>query len=177
MIGSVAATLLLAAASVVAVAGFSGQWNATAAHSCTVPALPGPLVRVTLTNMGGSMMNGTGGGHSAGAMRIFADHTTIEHGMVTFLATNRGTLSHELVILPLPGSERAGTRTIGGKGAVGETGSLGEASSSCGSGSGDGILPGTSGWVTVTLTPGRYELVCNIPGHYAAGMYTVLTVD
>jgi uncharacterized cupredoxin-like copper-binding protein len=38
-------------------------------------------------------------------------------------------------------------------------------------------LPGASGWVTVTLPPGRYELVCNLPGHYAAGMYTQLTVD
>ena len=29
---------------------------------------------------------------------------------------------------------------------------------------------------TVTLTPGRYELLCNIAGHYGAGMYTELDV-
>jgi uncharacterized cupredoxin-like copper-binding protein len=29
----------------------------------------------------------------------------------------------------------------------------------------------------VTLPPGRYELVCNLPGHYAAGMYSQLSVD
>jgi uncharacterized cupredoxin-like copper-binding protein len=32
------------------------------------------------------------------------------------------------------------------------------------------------GWVTVTLAPGRYELVCNLPGHYVSGMYGELTV-
>lgn len=40
----------------------------------------------------------------------------------------------------------------------------------------DGIEPGASSWTTVTLAPGRYELVCNLPGHYAAAMYTRLTV-
>jgi uncharacterized cupredoxin-like copper-binding protein len=28
----------------------------------------------------------------------------------------------------------------------------------------------------MTLKPGRYELVCDEPWHYAAGMFTVLTV-
>ena len=41
---------------------------------------------------------------------------------------------------------------------------------------GDGIAPGTSSWVTLPLAPGRDELVCNLPGHYAAGMYAQITV-
>jgi len=53
---------------------------------------------------------------------------------------------------------------------------VGEASASCAEGSGEGILPGALGWVTVTLRPGRYEIVCNLPGHYAAGMYAQITV-
>ncbi len=28
----------------------------------------------------------------------------------------------------------------------------------------------------MTLKPGRYELLCDEPWHYAAGMFTVLTV-
>ena len=40
-----------------------------------------------------------------------------------------------------------------------------------------GIAPGASGWTTVTLTPGRYELICNITGHYWTGMYTELDVS
>ncbi|WP_234714087.1 hypothetical protein [Mycolicibacterium chlorophenolicum] len=50
------------------------------------------------------------------------------------------------------------------------------AARSCGPDDGDGILPATTGWTTVTLTPRRYELLCNIAGHYAAGMYTELDV-
>jgi uncharacterized cupredoxin-like copper-binding protein len=30
--------------------------------------------------------------------------------------------------------------------------------------------------VTLDLKPGRYELLCNLPHHYAGGMYTELDV-
>ena len=55
-------------------------------------------------------------------------------------------------------------------------GSVGEVSSSCGAGAGEGLTSGSTGWTTLTLPAGRYELVCNLPGHYAAGMYTELDV-
>jgi uncharacterized cupredoxin-like copper-binding protein len=38
------------------------------------------------------------------------------------------------------------------------------------------IQAGTSKEVTVTLKPGTYTVVCNIPGHQEAGMKTTLTV-
>ena len=57
-----------------------------------------------------------------------------------------------------------GQRPIGGNWEVDETGSLGEAAQTCGAGQGDGIAPGTMGWTTLTLNPGRYELLCNIAG-------------
>lgn len=47
---------------------------------------------------------------------------------------------------------------------------------SCGADAREGIAPGAVGWVTLTLGSGRYELVCNLPGHYAAGMSTELDV-
>lgn len=43
-------------------------------------------------------------------------------------------------------------------------------------GEGDGIAADSTGWVTLHLPAGRYELVCNLPGHYAAGRYTELDV-
>jgi hypothetical protein len=43
-------------------------------------------------------------------------------------------------------------------------------------GAGEGIAPVDASWVTLALKPGRYELVCNLPGHYAAGMYGELDV-
>ncbi|MFB7504837.1 hypothetical protein [Streptomyces broussonetiae] len=56
------------------------------------------------------------------------------------------------------------------------TGSVGEAPRNCHAGSGNGIAPGTNGWTTPTLHPGRYELVRNLPGHHAAGMHAELDV-
>ncbi|WP_166788289.1 MULTISPECIES: sulfocyanin-like copper-binding protein [Cryobacterium] len=56
-------------------------------------------------------------------------------------------------------------------------GSLGEASTTNGQGAGEGITPGAASWVTMDLAPGRYEVLCNLPGHYPAGMYSELTVS
>jgi uncharacterized cupredoxin-like copper-binding protein len=38
------------------------------------------------------------------------------------------------------------------------------------------LAGGTQRKVTAILSPGRYVLVCNLPGHYKLGMHTVLTV-
>ncbi len=176
-----AAVILLTALSLVAVGlvgdlvspGGTGLLSRT---RCVAPDLPGQLVSVSLTNMGGPMM-GRPNPIMGGAMRMTADRSTVAHGTVSFLVTNGGTISHELVILPLPADQIPGTRPIGGDAKIDEAASLGEASNTCTEGTGQGILPGASGWVTVTLAPGRYELVCNLPGHYAAGMYTQLTVN
>lgn len=37
--------------------------------------------------------------------------------------------------------------------------------------------PGKSGSLTVDLKAGKYLLICNVPGHYGAGMWTEFTVD
>jgi len=134
------------------------------------PKLPGTVVNVSLTNMGGTMMGG------GGPMGLSADHATVPHGTVSFLVTNYGSIDHEMVVLPLAASQTAGARTVGGDAKIDEAGSLGEASKTNGANAGDGIAPGASGWVTVTLAPGHYELVCNLANHYNAGMYTQLDV-
>jgi hypothetical protein len=69
-----------------------------------------------------------------------------------------------------------GHRVPGPDGTVTEAGSLGEASNSCAAGAGDGIGAGSIGWTTLDLAPGNYELVCNLPNHYANGMYAELVV-
>lgn len=178
----VLATLILAGLSLVVVGAVGGGFTADGPRSlpgaCAVPhRLPGTTVNITLTNMGGPMMGGNHEPMSGGAMRLQAEQTTVPHGTVSFLATNDGSITHELVILPLPASQIVGTRLIGNDGEIDETSSLGEASNTCGESAGEGILPGTSSWVSLQLAPGRYELVCNLPGHYAAGMYTQLTVN
>ena len=157
-------------------AGPGGQGFASGT-SPAAPKLPGTVVNVSLTNMGGPMMGGQGNTMmGAGAMGLSTDHATVPRGTVSFLVTNNGSIDHEMVVLPLTGSQRPGARPAGGDGKVDEAGSLGEASTTEGAGSGDGITPGASGWVTLTLAPGHYELVCNLPGHYTAGMFTQLDV-
>jgi uncharacterized cupredoxin-like copper-binding protein len=41
---------------------------------------------------------------------------------------------------------------------------------------GDNIDPGGTQTRTVDLAPGKYLFVCNIPGHFKQGMFTVVTV-
>ena len=101
---------------------------------------------------------------------------SVASGPVTFVATNTGALHHELLVVPLP-SDGAGTRPVATDGKISEQSSLGEASTSCGRGPGDGISPGTRSWVTVNLAPGRYELLCDEPWHYANGMFAEFTVS
>lgn len=142
--------------------------------TCSAPnSLPGAKVNVALADMGMTrVMSGTAplGSH----MMLRATPVTAPAGQISLIASNMGWRTHELVILPLAAA--AGQRVPGPDGKVAETGSLGEASHSCAAGTGDGIRAGAVGWTTVTLAPGRYELVCNLRNHYADGMYRELVV-
>ena len=168
---------VLAAGAALAIAATAGPgpwyapWAASRAH-CTVPALPGHVVTVTVTDMMGGMMGGPG----QGMMRVLASPASIPAGTASLRVINTGAMTHELVVLPLTAGQPAGARAVGPDGTVSEAGSLAEASATCGAGHGDGIAPGTASWVTLTLRPGRYELICNLPGHYAMGMHTALNV-
>ncbi len=168
-----ACALLVGGVTMIVLAGGGTGTPANGAYgviSCTAPTLPGTTVTVQLTDMGNM-------GMSRAPMRVslVAAPTNVPAGRVSFVAPNTGALVHELIVLPLP-ADGPGTRPTGADGKIDESRSLGEASRSCGAGTGDGIAPGSTGWTTVTLTPGRYELVCDQPWHYAAGMFDVLTV-
>ncbi|MGW6496443.1 plastocyanin/azurin family copper-binding protein [Nonomuraea angiospora] len=135
------------------------------AQECTPPPLPGKVVDVDLTDT-------TGGA----PMRLTVKPAKVAAGTVSLRVSNTGTLAHEVVVLPLPAGQPIGKRPIGAESRASETGSVGEASHNCGAGEGGGIAPGSAGWATLTLKPGRYELICNFPGHYAAGMRAELDV-
>jgi uncharacterized cupredoxin-like copper-binding protein len=144
-----------------------------AAVRCSPPAgLPGAVVRVSLMDMGHrGMMRGTT------EMMLRASRATVPAGRVTFVASDLGSRRHELVILPLGNRQNFGQPAYAGGGKVLEHGALGEASRPCGAGVGAGLRPGTTGWVTLDLAPGRYELICNEPHHYQRGMYAELVVS
>ncbi|MEP6980887.1 MAG: hypothetical protein ABJA16_09020 [Nakamurella sp.] len=144
-----------------------------ASASCAEPAAAG-TVRVQLTDMG---MSGDGATASRGmVMGLGVAPAVIAHGPVTLVAENLGYRVHEMVVLPLAAGELVGARIPDAEGKVDETGSLGEASAACAADTGDGIPAGSAGWTTVTLAPGRYELLCALENHYADGMFGELTV-
>ncbi|MFG2951962.1 hypothetical protein [Streptomyces adustus] len=183
IIAGVVAALVLGIATTMLLAGTGtlrhgapAAWRAQGAR-CSAPALPGKVVDVTVSDMGPGMMGGTPGGHGMRTMRLAARPATVSAGAVSLQVVNTGATAHEVVVLPLPSGQGVGERPTGPGGKVNEAGSLGEASRTCGTGEGHGITPGAMGWTTLTLRPGRYELVCNLPGHYLAGMYTELDIS
>jgi len=166
-------------ATTITVAAFGGAFDRRTepVAPCSAPALPGAVVDVTLIDM--SMMSG---GQQAwrqwhsGMMRVSASPATAAAGTISLRVRNVGQLTHELVVLPLTSEQTLGNRLVDEDGKIAEDGSLGEVSASCAAGAGDGIVSGATGWTTLILPTGRYELLCNLPGHYAAGMYTEITV-
>ncbi len=186
----VASTLALAAARPTSPSSLYSE----APVRCEVPALPGTVVDVTLVDMPGPMMGQGIMGYGMmradraapgmqayprdgmGMMRIVIGPASVPSGQVSFRVVNAGAWVHELAVLPLAPGQDAGQRPIGPDNEVDESAALGLAARTCDTGEGDGIVPGGIGWATATLPPGRYELICNLGGHYWAGMYTELTV-
>ena len=146
--------------------------------TCSAPSnMRGSTLSVTAADMGMSRMMGGTAPRGVHMMLRAVPPTTVPAGQVSLVVSNMGWRTHELVILPLATGASAGQRVPGGDGKVDEAGSLGEASASCGAGKGDGIKAGTVGWTTVTLKPGRYEILCNLQNHYADGMWQELDVS
>jgi hypothetical protein len=180
LIAASVAVVVLAAGSALAAA--TGQFDTRRPVQSTLcgaaPTLPGAVIDVSLSDMPSMMRSGQPGWRTwhTGMMRVLATPASTPHGRVSLRVTNLGAIRHELLVLPLPATAVPGQRAVGDDGTVDETGSRGEASRDCAAGSGDGITPGATGWVTLSLPPGRYELLCNLPGHYAAGMFAELDV-
>jgi len=101
--------------------------------------------------------------------KVQAAATTVAAGTVTFQITNTGTVQHELLVFrsDLPPSAYPLK-----DGNIDE-----EAPNITKVSDGDNIDPGATQTRTVDLTqPGTYLFVCNLPGHFMAGMYQVITV-
>jgi uncharacterized cupredoxin-like copper-binding protein len=104
-----------------------------------------------------------------GPLGISASATEVPAGEVTFAVTNDSkSMIHEMV-LSLVKDANAELPYITDEMRVDEdaAGHLGEVAE---------LDPGKSGELTLTLEPGTYLLFCNLPGHYALGMWTLITV-
>jgi uncharacterized cupredoxin-like copper-binding protein len=95
--------------------------------------------------------------------------TTVAAGKVTFQIHNAGAVQHELLVFRSGLAPNAYPLKDGD---IDEENPVITKVSD-----GDNIDPGGSQSRTVDLTqPGTYLFVCNLPGHFKAGMYEVVTV-
>ncbi len=117
----------------------------------------------------GMMGRGFGGRMGQGMMSISIDSSTVKAGAVTFDVTNWSrTLVHEMLVVAVDDANARLPYDADDQRVVEEKiDSLGET---------EEMQPQQSKAITLDLKPGTYLLVCNLPGHYAAGMWTVLTV-
>ena len=134
-----------------------GWWQG---QGTTNPGMMGPGM------MGYGMI---GPGMMGGMMSIRVDQPTVKAGTVAFDVTNWSrSVLHEMLVVsvdnptaPLP-YDYAQARVPEDQVKV-----LGEAAD---------LQPNVAKTFEVTLTPGSYLLICNLPGHYAAGMAVPLSV-
>jgi FtsP/CotA-like multicopper oxidase with cupredoxin domain len=94
-----------------------------------------------------------------GDMWVKSSAPDVKAGKVTFGIKNTGATMHGFAIAKTP------VKAPGG--ALDESGFVAE---------GEHLSPGGSESVTADLVPGRYELVCHVPGHYMAGQHIPFTV-
>ncbi len=89
---------------------------------------------------------------SLGDMWVKSDKPSVKAGKVTFAIKNEGATMHGMAVAPAP---------VNAPGGMLEESSL--------LGKGNQLAGGETDLVSADLKPGSYELVCFLPGHYAAG--------
>ena len=118
-----------------------------------------------------SKVNGSSVAVTEKDFSISLDNSTANSGAVDFNIKNEGPTSHEFVVIK--------TDTAEDKLPMNSTGTSVDTSAS-GLQQVDqkqNISSGSSTTLTISnLAPGKYVLICNLPGHYQLGMHTSLTV-
>lgn len=140
------------------------------------PALAEPVVKLTLIDKMGSNATeapalgmGMDGDMKMAKMGINVNPKSVRHGPVTFKVTNLASqIIHEVIVARLPDgakklpydeqAQRVDETALQTFGSVNE------------------IDPSKSASLTLELKPGKYLLYCNLPGHYMAGMWTLIDV-
>jgi uncharacterized cupredoxin-like copper-binding protein len=147
-----------------------------AALAVAAPASAATIVKVGLWDQGAETPMSTtlsypaaGLDKSKATMGITATPATVPAGEVSFEVTNTSKDTvHEMIVIYLADPAKA-LPYIEDDSRVDEdkAGDKGEVSE---------LDPGKSGTLTLTLQPGKYLLICNVPGHFAAGMWSEFEV-
>jgi uncharacterized cupredoxin-like copper-binding protein len=154
---ALAAMMLLAAGT----AAFAGQ---DAANTINVTLWDKGADAEMKTDMGVGMS----GDHSMANMGLKLSQDHVKAGDITFKVSNSSKDAvHEMIVIPYPASGKLPYSDKDAKFDEDAAKSQGEVSE---------LDPGKDGAVTLKLSPGKYILSCNVPNHFANGMWTVLTV-
>jgi uncharacterized cupredoxin-like copper-binding protein len=126
------------------------------------------MANADVTKPMGMAMPGAGD-MSKATMGITVDSNDIHAGEVTLVAINDSkVLVHEMLIAPVRSTySPLPYDNVHMRVDEDAAHSLGEVSE---------LDPGQTGALTITLKPGTYILLCNVPGHYAMGMWTTIVV-
>lgn len=91
-------------------------------------------------------------------------------GDLTLESTNEGAKIHEFEVFAVPEGVDANALPVEGRTAPADEmlDLVDEV---------EDIAPGTSASLNVSLDPGTYAVICNLPDHYAAGMHATFTVE
>ncbi len=147
-----------------------------AVSTLTAPVWAGTTINVDLWDSGADMVmvdNMRLKDHpdlSKAPMGIKISQATVPAGEVTFKAVNSSkNIEHEMVVASLakhPDSVpfKANLSRVDENAPNMNMGEISE------------LEPGEKASLTLHLTPGKYLLYCNVAGHYASGMWTLLTV-
>ena len=117
----------------------------------------------------------SGGGSLTISMSDYAfspNDSSTNAGTVKISTPNQGQLPHELVLLKTNRAPNSLPTLSNGE--VDEEGL--EAKGVESPGEIEDVGPGETKSAALKLTPGKYVMICNLPGHYKQGMYGTLTV-
>jgi len=151
------------------------------------------IIMLALTSVAGAIATGCGGGgdgtttqtqgpatsdSSGDTLRIQMDddfftpkETSAEAGSVTISAPNNGQLVHELALAKTTVDPSELPTTADGGVDEAKLEALGRDAGEIAD-----VAPGDTKQGTFKLTPGKYVMFCNVPGHYAQGMYGTINV-
>jgi uncharacterized cupredoxin-like copper-binding protein len=152
----------LAAITLFAVACSSGNSSSDIA--------PAPVGGTASSGSSGSAGSSSTVGATEKDFAITLDSSTAATGAVNFHVSNEGPATHEFVVIKT--NDAPDALPLDSSGNVDET-----AKGVAQVGLIQDITPGSSKDLPIDLQPGKYVVICNLPGHYKLGMNAGLTVS